>query len=260
MKNIINNLYDKMQSDREKVEYYTPMSTFWKGVLAGFSIATGGVVYQTAMNLYAESALYKIIGAGLFSIGLILVIVFGMELFTGDITMVNSVIGNAIKFSDMIKILIPVYIGNMIGTFFCAEFCQIAGVYETIEPRVVEMFMNKCADPFHQTLFSGILCNILVCAAVLAASASISMTGKMAAAALPVTTFVFCGFDHCIANMYYGFAGFFVFNEKELLTSELVSRMALNVTAATLGNIIGGIVFSLMLLYSNRKQIEDTFG
>jgi formate/nitrite transporter len=212
------------------------------------------------MNLYAESAIYKVIGAGLFSIGLILVIIFGMELFTGDITMVNSVMGDAIKFSDMIKILIPVYIGNMIGTFFCALFCQIAGVYEVIEPRVVETFMNKCADPFNQTLFSGIMCNILVCDAVLAASASTSMIGKMVAAALPVTTFVFCGFDHCIANMYYGFAGVFVLYEKELLTTELISRMALNVVAATLGNIIGGLIFSLMLLYSNRKQIEDTFG
>ena len=233
-----------IQAGETKAGYGTA-SLLIKAFMSGMFIAFGGLGSQVITAATGTSYM----GAFIFPVGLILVICTGSELFTGDCLMAMAAADKKITTSAMIRTLVLVYIGNFIGSLFMV-FMAYAG-------NMAGMFDGKLGETMEKTAASkasllpgvsfakGILCNILVCAAVLIAIRTKEITGKMLAAYFPVMLFVLCGFEHSIANMYFIPMG-------QLYSGIDMVGMMNNLIPVTLGNTAGGVVFALGMYYCNR--------
>ncbi|MDE6412109.1 MAG: formate/nitrite transporter family protein [Clostridia bacterium] len=211
-------------------------------VLAGAFIAFGAAVATTAGAYASNAALVK----GLvFPVGLILVVVCGSELFTGNCLLISPLIGKDIKVGGFFKNLGIVYAGNFLGGLLIAVFVVYSHVQnQTVAEACVAAAALKSNMGFGEALLRGILCNMLVCLAVWASMASSSTAGKILAMYLPVLAFVVCGFEHSVANMYYLSAGLMAGVEYGITAAGLTVGNALLycLLPSTIGNIIGGFL------------------
>ena len=209
---------------------------FIRAVFAGIFIAFGAVGSQV-MNLVTESS-YA--GAFIFPVGLILVISTGSELFTGDCLMVTAYADKKISLKQLLSTWGIVYIGNFLGSLIMASAicgCGLASISAgdtVLSELMVKAAAAKTAMPVSDLIIRGILCNFLVCTAVIIAGKAESLPGKALAAYLPVMLFVLCRFEHSIANIFFIPAGM-------LLESMSLSGFLYNLFFVTLGNIIGGV-------------------
>lgn len=247
MINIIDTLDNFKTNSNQKIK--TCRGLIVKSVLAGAFIAIGGIASITVSAI--DSPLAKIFGGLVFPIGLILIICFGMELFTGDILMIPA---NGDNIKKTLGFLIAVWIGNFIGAeIVAALFSQIITDPAIREKAIAiaeyKVNMDPCA-----ILFSAMFCNILVCSAVLLAKSAQSLVGKMVGAAFPVFIFVICGFEHCVANMFYLPLGIFC---KGSVDNEFFLLCLKELVIATLGNVVGGLIlgFSFYSLYGKDNKI-----
>lgn len=233
-----------------------------------------------AIGAAASSAAFivtgnKIISSILFSVGLIFITFFSGELFTGDILLVNTLGRRGVRAKFLIPFLAAVWVENYIGTFCMAGLLFGADYYKgEIGAYAINTAITKTELSACNMIFSGILCNILVCAAVLMAASAKSCIGKIMGVAIPITIFVLCGFEHCVANMYYFSAGYFASQdpncvqmaiEKFNITPERMKNFSFvkilsNLVLVTIGNILGGIFLAKTLYISNREQIEKELG
>lgn len=205
-------------------------------VLAGAFIAFGAMFFTLVMTGadigYGPS---RFLGGIAFSLGLILVIVAGAELFTGNALIVMAWVDRKISTSRLLRNWLIVYLGNlagalgMVGLIYFTDGLK-GGVGETAR-SIAEA---KFSLGFGQAFFSGILCNILVCLAVWLTFAARSVAGKILAIIWPISAFVALGFEHSIANMYLLPVGMIAGAEGEW------SDILRNLVPVTLGNIIGG--------------------
>ena len=191
-------------------------------VLAGAFIAFGAAVATAAgANAGSNAALIK----GLvFPVGLILVVVCGAELFTGNCLLISPLIAVLVVFSHALG--------------------PNSGEPAAVVNACVEAARLKSTMGFGDALLRGILCNMLVCLAVWASMASTSTAGKIFAVYLPVLAFVVCGFEHSVANMYYLSAGLMAGAEYGITAAGLNIGNALLycLLPSTIGNIIGGFL------------------
>ncbi|MCI8407214.1 MAG: formate/nitrite transporter family protein [Oscillospiraceae bacterium] len=228
---------------------------FLLAVLAGFFIAMGGAVTNTAAHTIANVGAARVLSGLLFPFGLAMVILTGSELFTGNTLMVISVLDRRISLTRMLRNWGVVYLGNTAGAMITAAACAFGGQlnYSGGELAVFTMKLaaSKCVLPPANAVILGILCNILVTAGVLLSLSAKDLTGRTVGAYLPIAFFVICGFEHCIANLYYIPAGLFarmVPAYEALAVSGGVDLSALtwggfllrNLLPVTLGNILGG--------------------
>ena len=218
-------------------------------VLAGAFIAFGAAVATAAgANAGSNAALIK----GLvFPVGLILVVVCGAELFTGNCLLISPLIGRDIKVGGFFKNLGIVYAGNFLGGLLIAVLVVFShalgpnsGEPSAVVNACVEAARLKSTMGFGDALLRGILCNMLVCLAVWASMASTSTAGKILAVYLPVLAFVVCGFEHSVANMYYLSAGLMAGAEYGITAAGLNIGNALLycLLPSTIGNIIRGFL------------------
>ncbi|MDQ7247287.1 formate/nitrite transporter family protein [Dongia sedimenti] len=234
----------------------------WKmlalAVMAGAFIAFGAI-FSTVVA--ADSATLPfgvarlLIGLS-FSLGLILVVVGGAELFTGDVLMVMAWASGKLGLPKMLKAWALVYLGNLVGALGTALLTFGAGHYlfggAKVGLAALAIANAKSAEPFLQALLLGVLCNVLVCMAVWACFAARSAADKVLVIVLPIAAFVAAGFEHSIANMYYlpealliqSFAPDAFWQQIAKLptdspTLSLANALA-NLAAVTLGNMIGG--------------------
>lgn len=237
------------------------------GILAGTFIALGGVFSQVASHSITNFGVSKLVGGAVFPIGLILVIICGAELFTGNCLMVVPILDGKIGFGAMFKNWIVVYIANFIGSVLIAFLAYSAGVFALDSGKVggtiIKVASTKAGLPFGTAFASGILCNFLVCLAVWGAAAAKDIIGKIAIIWFPIMTFVTCGFEHSVANMYFLTAGIFaksnaafvhasgVASEKLVSGSGIIS----NLIPVTLGNIVGGALFVGIAYYVVYKYV-----
>lgn len=246
MISIVDTLDNFKTNSKHKIK--TGKGLMTKSILAGAFIAIGGIASVTVSAL--DSPLAKIFSGFVFPIGLILIICFGMELFTGDVLIIPA----TLDFSRSTIFLAVVWLGNFIG----AELVAVAFSEIITDPAIREkaisiveykINMDPCA-----TLFSAMFCNILVCSAVLLAKSAQSLVGKMMGAAFPVFIFVICGFEHCVANMFYIPLGIFC---KESVDNEFFLLCVRELMIATLGNVAGGLFLgvSLYSLYGKDNEI-----
>jgi formate transporter len=225
---------------------------FVLGVLAGAFIGLGAVF---SIVVGTDSALgYGVTRwlAGIaFSLGLILVVVAGAELFTGNNLMVMAVASRQVTVGRLLRTWAIVYVGNFVGALSIVGMVALAGWW-TLDDKAVgstalTVAATKTALPFGTIFFRGILANALVCLAVWLATGGRSLTDKVVAIVPPIAAFVACGFEHSVANMFFIPMGL-VLKGHEGVTSTVdtgsltIYGFAKNLTASTLGNIVGGAV------------------
>ena len=242
------------------------LSMILLGILAGAYIALAGFASNMgAFNLLASADTYGIgrMAAGaLFAGGLIMVVLSGGELFTGNCLMVMGVLDRRIRVGGLLRNWCVVYCANFIGGMLIALLGYWSGLFTSgsggLGVMTIKIAAGKVGLSFGKALVLGILCNWLVCLAVWQATGAKDMSGKILGIFFPIWLFVTSGFEHSIANMYYIPAGILAAHNPAFsdlaVASELVSQEALdsltwgnmflhNLLPVTLGNIIGGAVF-----------------
>ena len=210
---------------------------FLLGILAGMYIGFGCHVFTLATAADA-SAGSKLIGAALFPVGLMLVILCGAELFTGNNLMTLALFDRQITLKAMLKNWGVVYLGNLCGSVLLAFLLASSGLYTgDALTRAVALAEGKAAMPFIGALIRGILCNILVVLACWFQAGSKDLTGKIFAIWFPIMLFVFAGFEHSVANMTYIPLGMFLGAKISII------GLFANLIPVTIGNLIGGALF-----------------
>ena len=226
-------------------------NTLILAVFAGAFIAFGGASSTVASATLSGSA-SSIAKAAVFPVGLILVVFFGAELFTGNCLLVAPAVGKDIKPALLFKNWGIVYAGNLIGSVLIALIVVFSGLQtEAVKEACILIATNKCNMNFGEALLRAIPCNMLVCLAVWFALSAKSAPGKIILLYLPVFTFVVCGFEHSVANMYYLTAGLFSGDGGGLNIGNAVVN---SLIPSTLGNIIGGALIALTVYLINGRK------
>jgi formate/nitrite transporter len=234
------------------------LTVFVLGILAGAYIGFGGFLSTTVTFDAAAkigTGLTKLFGGAVFSVGLMLVVIAGAELFTGNNLMVSSVMSKEISFKTMMKRWGLVFLANFIGSVLVTLLFFYSGLWKTgdmaLGAAAVKIAYSKVHLTFSEALWRGIGCNWLVCLAVWMALAARQTIGKIFAIFFPIMAFVALGFEHCIANMYFIPTGILFARElslpaigaMDLSTLNWISFLWKNLLPVTIGNIIGGTVF-----------------
>jgi formate transporter len=228
------------------------------GLLAGAFIALGAV-FMTVVLTGSEGlpwGVARLLAGLVFSLGLILLIVGGAELFTGDSLMIVACASRRIGIASLVRAWILVYMGNIGGAMGTAAIVFLAGQYGfsagAVGKTALAIASAKAALPTVQLFFLAVVCNVLVCLAVWMSFAARSTTDKVVVIILPVTAFVAGGFEHSIANLYflpYGLAikawagpDFWAAIGKTAADyPDLTVTGALhNIAVSTVGNLVGG--------------------
>jgi formate transporter len=222
------------------------------GILAGAYIGFGAIAATTVLAHAGDMpiAIKKLLAGSVFCVGLILVVIPGSELFTGNILMTAAITDRKISLSRVAKSWFFVYLGNFMGAILLAWAMLGTGLLDDLQlgATSAQITKAKIAIPFGAALLRGILCNILVCLAVILTISARTVQGKIMGIYFPIMVFVFCGFEHSIANMYFLPAGLFA---KGTFFSEFFS-MFKNLIPVTIGNMIGG--FLVILLHPARLR------
>lgn len=186
---------------------------FWSlivlAILAGAFIALGAMFATTVLagaNGILPFGVSKLLAGAVFCLGLILVVLGGGELFTGNTLMVMTLASGKVRLGEMLRAWAIVYLGNLLGAIGMAGLVFLAGQYRFGNGDVARVALGIAVDkiklPFDQALFPGILCNVLVCLAVWLSLGARTTTDKVLAMLFPVSAFVVAGFEHSVANMY----------------------------------------------------------
>jgi formate/nitrite transporter len=233
------------------------LTMFALAVLAGAFIALGALFFTVTMTRGATGqspafGLMRLAGGITFSLGLILVVVGGAELFTGNNLIAMAWASGRVTTQQVMRNWGWVYLGNLVGAVGTAALVWLAGIQSMGDGAVGEMMVqiarSKIAlDPV-STVARGILCNVLVCLAVWLCMGARSVTDKILAIVFPITGFVACGFEHSVANMYFLPIGVALAagTSAPLSVTGAVSNLAL----VTLGNVLGGTVLVALVYWS----------
>ncbi len=229
------------------------VTTFSLAVLAGAFIALGGM-FATVVTAGAAEALpfgvVRLLGGLVFSLGLVLVIVGGAELFTGNNLIIMAVARGRMPYSRMLKNWLVVYVGNFVGAIGTALLVFWSGQATlgdgAVGANALAIATAKCELPFFQALVRGVLCNALVCLAVWLCFSARSTTDRVVSIVLPITAFVAGGFEHVVANMYFIPLGLFLKTGPGGIDAEALAALnwsnfaVVNLVPVTIGNVIGG--------------------
>jgi formate/nitrite transporter len=238
------------------------------GILAGIYIGFGAIACSTvngwaAIDPKLPAALTRFLAGSVFALGLILVIVPGSELFTGNVLMVAG-LGRNVRARNVLANWVFVYLGNFLGAAALAGAVWGTGLMfdakgesglSAVGSWAVGNTDMRIGLGFAHAFWRGVLCNILVCLAVILALASRSVIGKILGIYFPIMVFVLCGFEHCIANMYFLSAGLMA----QGTFFSAFGTMWHNLIPVTLGNVVGGLV--LVLMHPGRwKRLTNLVG
>lgn len=235
------------------------LSTFGLAVLAGAFIALGAM-FATIATAGAQGMPFgvaRLLGGLVFSLGLILVVVAGAELFTGNNLIVLAWAGRRISTARVIRNWGIVYVGNFVGSMMTAGLMFLTGQFAVGGGRVGRNLLDiahaKAGLGWGEAFALGIMCNVLVCLAVWLCFSARSTTDKILCIIFPITAFVAAGFEHSVANMYFLPIGLFVkAGAPETFWTAIGQSAASyvhltwesfflgNLLPVTLGNIVGG--------------------
>lgn len=255
-------------AEQKSARYWT--NTLWLAILAGMYIAFGALfaaVVSVGMPGVWPYGIMKLLQGLVFSMGLILVVVGGAELFTGNALMIMAVVKRKINLAGLLKNWSLVYLGNFVGSLLVVVFVLLGKEYLVSGGKLGELMLTiantKVNYGFVQALVLGILCNIMVCLAVWLTYSGRTTTDKILSIIFPITFFIAAGFEHSVANMYViplgvllrSFdPGFVQSLNLDLSNLTWVGFLLKNLIPVTLGNIIGGGVFvGILYLLAYRK-------
>ena len=193
------------------------INTFISGIMAGIAIALGGTVFLSVDN--------KIIGAVAFTVGLFCVCTMGFSLFTGKVC---YALDNDKAYAAN---LIIIWLGNLAGTFLTAWVLSLTRIAPTISEKATALAETKLSDGLLSIFILAIFCNIMIYIAVDGFKNNPHELGKYLALFFGVVVFILCGFEHCVANMFY-------FS----VAGAWSARTLLYVLVMTAGNAVGGLI------------------
>lgn len=242
------------------------------GIMAGAFIALGGAASSTAAHAIENVGLARAMAGMIFPVGLMLIVFLGGELFTGNCLIVMDVFAKRTTWKGLMYNLVVVYFSNLIGALIIDTLLVFSGNLNysggLLGAYTIKVAVGKLAVTPVQAVTSGILCNLLVCLAVLMATCAKDIVGKVWAIFFPICAFVIGGFEHCVANMFYIPAGIMAAANPEYataaqqaygITSEQMAGLTVigslqNFIPVTIGNILGGMVFTGLPLYLIYKK------
>jgi formate/nitrite transporter len=249
---------------------------FVLGMLAGAFIGLGAM-FSTVVTAGGgiPPGIARLLAGVVFSLGLVLVVIAGAELFTGNNLMVIAFASRRIRLTSLLRAWGIVYVANFVGAlatalvvYWSGETRDVAGVGQ----RALQIAETKTSLGFGEAILLGVLANALVCLAVWLALSARSVTDKILAIILPVAAFVAAGFEHSIANMYFIPSGLFLkaWAPDSFWASTGTTQHASadvtwygfivdNLIPVTIGNIIGGaILVALVYWYVYRRDAAAT--
>jgi len=224
------------------------LSMFTLALLAGAFIAFGGMLFTLVMTGNGLGlGPGRLLGGVAFSLGLILVVVGGAELFTGNNLIVMAWADKKVTTVGLLRNWAIVFAGNVIGSLGMAVLVALSGTLDigggAVAKTAVAIAEAKVAIPPLAAFVRGLLCNALVCLAVWLCFAAHSVSGKILAIVFPIAAFVALGFEHSIANAYLIPVGY-------LAGAEITAAGLLgNMIPVTAGNIVGGSVFVALVYW-----------
>jgi formate transporter len=229
------------------------ISSFMLAIVAGGGVGFGALYYTiVASDPTFSFATVRVVGGLVFTLGLALVLVGGAELFTGNNLIVMAWASGKVSTRTMLRNWTIVWLGNLVGALGLVILVFFSHHLDMNDGRIGLSVLNTAVGKIRPDMltlfFKGILCNVLVCAAVWLAYAGRSVTDKMVAVILPVSAFIAAGFEHCVANMYFLPLAWLLVQtghapanfDASLVT---ISGVIHNLVPVTLGNIVGGAGF-----------------
>lgn len=250
---------------------------FGKAILAGMMIGMGAAGSSVAAHMISDVGLARLVSGVVFPVGLMMVILLGAELFTGDCLAAMGVFDGKQKLGFFIKLLVVVYLGNLVGGSLLAVLVCQSGQLDysagMLGAYTIKVAVGKVNISFLTGVVSGVLCNILVCAAVLMALCAKDVAGKLLASFFVIMLFVVGGYEHCVANMYYITAGLLAkqdpqylalavstygLSAQQLENLNMAGYFIKNLLPVTIGNIIGGVLFVAAPVYYLNTQRDKS--
>ncbi len=237
------------------------LELFLFGILAGIYIGFGA---QTALSVSSggmlDPGVARFLSGSVFSLGLMLVLLPGAELFTGNILMSIGTLSGKYNVLKLFRNWLIVYAGNFVGSILLAWLVNQTGLMgygpDSLTPAgaaAVTVAGKKMALGWVASLTSGILCNILVCLAVILCISSLTISGKILGIYFPIMAFVASGYEHSIANMYFLPAGLMAegcfLNKFPLIWKNLIP--------VTVGNVIGGLILVVIHPKMFKKMLHQ---
>lgn len=250
------------------------------GVLAGAFIAFAAQGSSFAIHTIESVGLAKTLSGAVFATGLMMVVIAGGELFTGNSLIAISCLSGRSRWTGLLRNWLFVYIGNFIGSVLIAWLIYISSQLNATGGALggftIKTAVYKTSLSFSSAFALGVLCNWLVCLAVWMSAAAKDIAGKILAIFFPIWLFIISGFEHSIANMYYIPAG--ILAKSNSLYVEAATNMGVtadqldmlnvgtmltqNLIPVTIGNIVGGVLFVavcyyLVYIHKDKTKIVD---
>lgn len=248
----MNNIYSILSSIKEQNHQKmnkTNKEVVLQSILAGLFIGIGGTAAIRVFNKFSSTdGLGSIMSTFVFTIGFVLIITLGVQLFTSNNLMTLNILETKKGTKKVLKNWSLVWFGNLIGTFLIALLLVLAKAYNVIELDYISHLVEKKVHlSFSSALLLGIGCNMIIVLTVMLVNATNDYLGKVVVAIFGVMIFLLCGFEHVVANMYYVSLGV-------LLDLSTVGEALLhNLLPVTIGNILGGGVIIPILFHFTYK-------
>lgn len=245
------------------------------GIMAGAFIALGGATSSTAVHGISDVGLARTLAGAIFPVGLMMIVFVGGELFTGNCLITMAVLEKKVSVGRFLRNLVVVYFSNLLGALVIDFLIFYSGNLDysngLLGAYTIKVALAKVNITPIKAVASGILCNMLVCMAILMAGAAKDIAGKALAIFFPIWAFVVGGFEHCVANMFYIPAGMLAAGNPDYVA---MAEEAYGITSAqcesinilhslrnfipvTIGNIIGGAVcIGVMYFCIHRKSLD----
>ena len=245
---------------------------FVLAVFAGVLVGLGAVASSTAAHGMPEAGIARLVTGAVFPIGLIMIVLLGAELFTGNALMVTAAISRAITWGRLLRNWGIVYVGNLIGAVGLAALMAFFGQLDigggALAVYTAKVAAAKCSLPWMNAFVLGIFCNLMVCVAIYLGNTAHDTGSKIWGVFFPIFGFVVAGFEHCIANMYYIPAGIFAAMDPTyagLIADAGIDIAALslsgfvgNLIPVTLGNILGGALVGIIMYATHASSKPAT--
>jgi formate/nitrite transporter len=252
------------------------MTMIIMGLFAGAYIGFGAELCTMILTGTAAKAgigVAKLLGGAVFSVGLMLVVIGGAELFTGNNLMIVGMVSNKITAKEVGINWFFVYTANLVGSLLLVYIMYKSDLWKTGAlangATAIGIAADKVNLTFSEAFYRGIGCNWLVCLAVWLAIASKDVAGKIWGIFFPIMAFVASGFEHCVANMYFIPYGIVLKGNPDMgqIVAGLGAKADLltwkgffvnNLIPVTLGNIVGGAIFvGFAYFMVFKKQCKD---
>lgn len=229
--------------------------TIMLSILAGLFIAFGalGNILAGATIFKTNKSLAMLLGSAVFPVGLMMVVIMGCDLFTSSIMNMIPVFTKETKISKFFLNISVVFLFNFVGAIILAAITYKTGILSSGEfnQYLNSIVSHKVQASWFSIFLKGIMCNILVCGAVLLSYSSDNVIGKIFAIWFPIMVFILLGYDHSVANMFYLSVGYYHSSVRN------IGLLTKNMLMSTLGNIVGGILISgiMYLSYGEKMSI-----